>query len=234
MRQINHRFYISLLFILIGLSAFSQADTEKSYVGLGFHLGYVNSNMRFILAEKEKAPDYSNIQGYSGGFIANLMAEKYAGVQIEVNFANRGWQESLDSTYTYKRSMRYLEIPILTHISLGKKRFRYVFNLGPYMAFHRKTTETYEILNTNLAGANGDSISSLGLPIDSKFDLGFIFDVGFGVNTSVGIFQIKARYSQGVINVFNKYPESIYRYSQMRNVYFGVSYYYNFYFKKDS
>ena len=231
MRQIQIRNYIAVLFIIISMSSFSQTRAFKPYVGLGFHGGMNISDVKFVQGIRDNSISYESLNLVSGGLIINLLAQENAGIQIEANISNRGWKETKDSVYTYRRDMRYLEIPVLTHLTFGKKRLRYVFNLGPYIAFHRKTTESFEIDKKHLVIAEGDSIGSLMQSVNNSIDIGFMIDAGIGVNTTAGIFQVKVRYSQGVLDIFEKYPEGIYRSSQMRNVYFGVSYYYNFYFK---
>lgn len=161
------------------------------------------------------------------------MAEEYAGIQVEFNLSQRGWQET-DTAYTYTRNAEYFEIPVLTHLSFGKKRLRYIINLGPYIAFHRNFTESIELLIPGATVPVNDSVNSYyGQAPDSPIDLGFMVDGGIGVNTSIGIFQVKARYSYGMVNVFNKYPDGAFRTSLMRNLYFGVSYCYNFNFREE-
>lgn len=62
----------------------------------------------------------------SMGVTMRYMSEKYfkmmCGVQMEINYSQRGWDEKIedDSGNSYSRTMNYLEIPFMAHLAFGK------------------------------------------------------------------------------------------------------------------
>ncbi|HBH49175.1 MAG TPA: hypothetical protein DDX98_11070 [Bacteroidales bacterium] len=218
--------------VLAGLSLFGQSTDFRRKVGVGFHGGYTISEVNFRPGLLDPSINYKAISTFNYGLVLNFIGEPFAGIQIEVNVSQRGWIEEADSAYTYTRKMNYIEVPVLTHLSFGKKRMRYIFNLGPYVAFHQSFSETYEMFDDQAQIPESDSIDYYyGRVVDSPTDFGFIFDGGVGVHTKYGTFQVKARYTQAVTNLFKQYPEGQFRFSQTRNIYIGFAYYYNFYFR---
>ncbi len=215
------------LFLCIGL--FGQTEFRPS-LGLGFHGGMNLSTVDFIPSIKQ-----SNVIGYSGGFVINYTAERSVGLQLELNYSQRGWTDENDSLGQYTRNMTFYEIPFLTHVYFGKRLVRVNFDLGPYVAFHQEYTEEYEASRIPNELLEPDTIilgyrTYYGEPIESNFDYGFLVGGGIGFNTKAGEFQLMFRYSQGLSNVFKKYPEGNFRFSQMESVHFGFAWIYPIYF----
>ncbi len=198
-------------------------------LAIGFHYGLNRASIDFIPSIGEQP-----ISLYSTGFIINYIREPHLGLQIELNMSQRGWQEENDTAGSYSRTMNYLEVPVLTHITANIKNIRLNFDLGPYVAFFQDYSEKYDPGLRIISPGDtllGD-INYYGKDIDSKFDYGFMGGVGLGYNTLIGEFQLRFRYTQGMISVFKKYPEGNFRYTQARCFYFGAAYYYTFTFHK--
>jgi len=213
-------------------NSFSQETDFKPYIGFGVHGGVNFADANFDEGGPNSGKSFQAAQQYSGGVFINFMAEPHAGVQIELNRSNRGWVEE-DTGYTYTRKASYLEIPVLTHLNFGKQLMRYNINLGPYIAFHRGFEETIDLKVPGYEVPVNDSVNSYyGKDPDYTFDFGFMIDASVGVNTSIGIFSLRARYSYGMVDMFEEYPDGIFRYSLMRNLYVGAVYTYNINLKK--
>jgi hypothetical protein len=225
------RYFFTLLILWVNISVNAQNRDFTKYVGIGVHGGINFSEVKFseVASDESDITSFKALRLYSGGLLLNFMAEEYAGIQVEVNFSKRGWTEIKDSAYTYKRSINFLEIPLLTHLSFGKNHFKYIFNLGPYVAFERSFKETYELFDSNSSIPESDSSNYFGKSFDNPIDLGFMFDAGLGIKTDIGIFQVKARYSHGILSVFDEYPDGEFRASKMQNISIELSYVYNFY-----
>ena len=69
--------------------------------------------------------------GYTGGLVFRQISQKSLGFQAELNYMQRGWQES-DGNYS--RQLNFIELPIMTHFNFGKK-FRFFFNIGPKLGY---------------------------------------------------------------------------------------------------
>jgi hypothetical protein len=211
---------------VIALSA--QTDAFKPTLGVGFHGGWVNSSVSFEQGIRETGIRYRGSTGNSYGLMISYMGEKNAGIQVEASMLNAAWQEVRDSAYVYTRKEQYYQFPLLTHLNFKISKIRLIFNLGPYIAFNQIYSEEFQLYDGVTEIPRPDTNNVFGQPVDNKTDLGFIFDGGVGVETSIGVFQIKARYSLGIVNMYNKYPKGVYRFSQWRSFYLGAAYYYYF------
>jgi len=83
----------------------------------------------------------------NGGLQIIYNNENNAGVQMEFNYANKGWKEQ-DSTVAganFQRTISYLEIPIYSRWEIGKKNFKFLILVGPYFGW--KLSETTESTN---------------------------------------------------------------------------------------
>lgn len=223
---------VVVFLLLFGANMQAQDLNFKPSMGVGVHGGVNFSKVSFVKANYDTNVHYGALQLFSSGLFVKLMAEENAGLQIEFNLSKKGWTESRDSVLDYSREMQYYEIPVLTHLAFGKKRFKYILNIGPYIAFHQDFTENLEFFSGNNIVSVSDSNSYYGKVVDAPVDFGFIADAGLGYRAPFGEVQLKARYSYGMANIFNKYPESNFRNSGLRNIYISFAYCYNFTFKE--
>lgn len=222
--------HISIFFLFLSIYTFGQEEF-RPYIGIGFH-GGLNS----AIVDFEPSIDQSAINVYAAGIILNYIAEKNVGLQTELNFVQRGWQDENDSLGSYSRTMNFIEIPLLTHIYIGSKFFRVTAELGPYIAFNQGFSEEYAA-SLIPDDPYPDSIvlgyrNYYGQDIDSKLDYGFIGGGGIGVITKFGEFQLKVRYTKSLINIFEPYPVGNFRFSSMESIYFGFSWVQPIYFNK--
>ena len=69
--------------------------------------------------------------GGLAGVTFRYVEENHFGLIAELNFIQRGWQENFEeSPYVYKRTINYLQLPVLAHIYFGG-RGRFFINAGP-------------------------------------------------------------------------------------------------------
>ena len=87
-------------------------------------------------------------------------------IEIELRYRTSGWQDS----NLYARDLGILELPILAHVSFGKKKTKAFFTLGETVTFI--ISEKEEILDPSSDSYFYDQ------PIDNK--------VGFALNLGVG------------------------------------------------
>jgi hypothetical protein len=227
------RKYFTLLFLPFLLISFVSAQTHPDFhpqLGIGLHAGINRSNVNFVPTMRQEA-----VNLYAAGIIVNYISEPYLGLQLECNLSQKGWQESNDSTGSYSRTINYLEIPFLTHIYIPVKKALISFDLGPYIAFSQGFSEDYDpslranpVTDTLQLGV----INFYGKEIDHPFDYGFMGGIAAGYNSPVGEFQIRFRYSQSLSNIFKKFPDGNFRYSQNSCFYVGVVYCYSITLKK--
>lgn len=119
---------IILILLFVSVHAFSQMSIGYRY-GIGSHGAYF---------EPTTLQTYQ--VGYtraSHGLVFIYNSEKNVGLQIEANYAQKGWREesktSVDTFYT--RNLDYLEIPFYSHFEIGHGMLRPTINVGPYIAW---------------------------------------------------------------------------------------------------
>ena len=85
--------------ILSAPDSIAQEKTFTPYLGIGVHSGITISDVKIDQGRKNRDIEYSAIQTNNMGIQVVLVAEKYAGIQLEANLATNGWNEVKDSSY---------------------------------------------------------------------------------------------------------------------------------------
>jgi len=177
---------ISLLIaVSISLSAQLRLDKPEMYVGANF--GVTESMIMF-----NPAVTQGFLMGYNGGIVFRYIAEKNVGMQVELNFSQRGWKES---TGQYSRQLNYIELPFLTHIYVGKKN-RVFFNLGPKISY---LISEKVLVNNSALTSDLQHIT----PIQHPFDYGLCTGLGLLFNIKGKIIQLDTRANYSLSNVFD-------------------------------
>jgi opacity protein-like surface antigen len=127
---------------IIALLLFINAEAQFS-VGIRQGYGAYGIHLEPASIEKYQVPYLLPNSGIV--FIYNNINN--AGIQMEINYAKKGWQEkdtSMNDSY-YKRTIDYLEIPIFSRWEIGYGKFKPIIFAGPYLAF--KLNESTDSLN---------------------------------------------------------------------------------------
>lgn len=150
------------------------------------------------------------LSGLNGGVNIRYTSEKYfsmiCAAQLEVNFSQRGWEEEFDSElpYSYSRTLNYIEIPFMAHLSWGKepRGLQFFINLGPQVGILINDKEEY---GGGLDPAQRpESIRPIyGKEIDKSFDYGIVGGAGLELKTKAGNFFVEGRYYYGLSDIFN-------------------------------
>ncbi len=106
----------------------SVESRYRAHISVGGHAGWAMSQMSFSPSVSQK---WHN--GITIGATFRYQEEKLFGLIGELNFVQRGWVENIKGhpEMSYKRTLNYLTLPIMTHISFGSRRFKGFVNLGP-------------------------------------------------------------------------------------------------------
>jgi len=145
--SLRRKTFIALLLAIISLPAFSQVGELRNNFAIGVNAG-VNFNSLSLTPQRNQG---AMLMGYGGGLTARYISEKYfamiCGLQIELNYTQRGWKENVHKDHpdeVYHRVMNYLEIPFLAHLAFGREKgVRFFVNLGPEIAFLLNEKETF-------------------------------------------------------------------------------------------
>ena len=182
----------------------AQLQEQRRNFALGVNGGVNLNSVSFQPTIKQ-----NTMIGPAMGITARYISEKYfkmiCGVQMEVNYSQRGWSEKIEdgTDNTYKRAMNYIEIPLLAHLAFGKDEghgARFIVNLGPQVGFLLSEKET--------KGGNWDpsdryvSNSTYGKMAENKFDYGLVGGMGVELRTGIGNFVLEGRYYFGLSDFY--------------------------------
>lgn len=196
--------YIGILMLawLFALPAAAQLGEERHNFAIGVNGGVNMNSVSFAPRIKQ-----NTLNGMEMGVTLRYMSEKYfsmmCGVQMEVNYSQRGWSEKIEdgSNDTYSRTMNYIEIPLLAHLAFGKdalnRGMKFFVNAGPQIAFflgdEEKMSENWDPSNR----PNG-VMAQYGKPVETKFDYGIAAGAGVELSTGIGHFLLEGRYYMGL------------------------------------
>lgn len=207
--QIKSRFSLVVLSILFffGISPLHAQKKEpfkgELYIGAGGGLLYSGVDFRPRVAKVLK-------QGLHGGISAKYISENHLGLVMELNLAQRGWKEDLETSsgFSYTRSLQYLDIPLMTHVYAGRKT-RFIINAGPQISVllgdNEQMSQAWaEEIERRRAESPNDRI---GMQYHGAYDLkrvdyGLIGGIGMEIKTGIGDFDLEGRYYFGLGDIF--------------------------------
>ena len=196
-------FIITCLILVNNITAQNKFQPE-SYLGIiqGVNFSRADFNIFNI--------DQNFLAGYRGGIVFNYFSESFAGIQIEVSYTEQGWTGTLDSEIPYDGRLNYIEMPVLTSITLGKSRLFFVLNIGPYFSYQimsdisKNTEYPYET--------------------DYKFGFGYCGGMGLGFHSTAGTFIIEGRYFNSLTNIYDTSENTDFRASRTQNINISFTY----------
>lgn len=209
MRHNRHSIHIIALLLLIwSTQGFAQVGELRNNLAIGLGGGYNLSSVDFSPTIKQGLQP-----GVMGGVSVRYTTEKYfsliCAAQLEVNFAQRGWKETIDdgSNNTYSCTTNYIEIPFFAHVGWGKEErgFQFFFNAGPQIGLYVNKEEFYgsskeypwkpELRPNNIN-------QQYGKPIENTLEYGIAGGAGIEWKTSIGSFLLEGRYFFGLSDMY--------------------------------
>lgn len=194
---------------LLSLSVFSPiaATAQTHYtskVEIGVKGGIEMPRMFFNPSVKQKLPI-----GATAGIQFRYTEQKNFALIAEVNFAQKGWENLYEETdYRYRRTVNYIEVPVLAHIYFGGKK-RLFFNVGPQVGFVLGESTScnfnvYDISSLPDFPNKNKTNAELTTPVENKVDFGISAGLGgeFAFNPRNAI-NLEARFYYGIGNMFH-------------------------------
>lgn len=178
-------FFFILAVFCLPLAA--QVRLEKPEMYVGANVGLTGSMVMF-----NPKVSQSYLRGYNGGLVFRYISEKNVGMQLELNFSQRGWAES---NGLYARQLNYIELPFLTHIYVGD-RGRFFFNLGPKISYLLSEKVLY---NQQVNSTQEQHLTS----IQNPFDYGLCVGLGYLFRVQKQVFQLDTRANYSLSDVFS-------------------------------
>lgn len=207
---------------------FAQTEVRyRSHVTVGGHAGMTMSQMSFSPTITQKWH-----QGMQMGVSVRYQEEKIFGLIGELNFVQRGWNEDFRNNpeLSYKRTLNYITLPILTHICFGGKRFKGFVNLGPEFAYMLgdNISANFDYNNPTEAGIPANrQTEQLWSDVTGHFDYGITAGLGaeFWVKPRHSI-TFEVRFYYGLGNIFPSARADTF--SASRTMSLGATFGYNF------
>ena len=202
------RLFIPIIGLLLSTISFAQVGELRSNLAIGINGGCNLSRVDFSPTIKQELHP-----GLTGGFTMRYTTEKYfaliCAAQLEVNFAQRGWEELIEdgSNNTYHRTTNYIEIPFFAHLGWGKEErgLQFFVNAGPQFGFFLSDEERYgfsEEYPWKPEMRPNSTNKQYGKPIENTLEYGIAGGLGMELKTKVGNFIIEGRYFFGLSDMF--------------------------------
>ena len=183
-------------------------DPAEIYIGTSHG---ANASMMLFNPTVRQLP----LLGYNGGISFRYITQKHVGLQIELNYSQRGWEEE-DGNYL--RRLDYIEMPFLTHIYLGNTH-RFIFNVGPKVSY--LLSESVLVNNTT----NSEAEQHI-KPVYFPFDYGLAAGIGYNLHTrKIGVFQLELRGYFGLSDVFANTKTDYFAASNQLNVALNIGWF---------
>lgn len=218
-----------MLFVCVWGGVANAQTLYKSHIHVGAKAGASLSSIVF-----SPEVNQSMTTGLIGGVAFRYAEERHVGLLAELNVAQRGWKESFDDglPFEYSRTLTYIQLPLMTHIFFGWKRFNININLGPEISYMVGST-----INSNFDYANVSTVpdfplqyrmtEQLTMPIKNRFDYGITGGVGceFKLNRKHSL-ALEGRYYFGLGNIFPAAKKDVFDASRHSSIMITLGYYY--------
>ena len=211
---------ILLAVMSVGLSAQPRLARAEMYAGV--HGGVAGSMVNFspVVTGTDNVLATALLGG-NGGLVFRYNGHKYCGLQVELNYIQRGWRETLDSLHIrYKRSLHYVEVPFLMHLYFGSDRHRVFINAGPQVGYCFYDTSS---------GSGHPTATEQYKPLANRFDYGIAAGLGYAIRTrSSGSFQIETRFDYCFSDLFENRKRSYFSQSHPMDLTLNIGYMWEF------
>ncbi len=201
------------LMLWLGVSIFdTYAQSEfKPEFSYGIKGGMNSTKVKFMPPITQ-----NSYYGMLVGIVGRYKTESWVGVQMELNYSVKGWEEDLEGKDEYyRRVFQTLELPLLTTFNIkASNRLAVNVNMGPQLSYTLKDEEYKRLVETELKPHYG---------MDLKNNLLFMLTGGLGleVSTGMGNFIIEGRYCFSFSDFFGNRKADVFQNSQFD--YFSVS-----------
>lgn len=205
--------------LMTAVMAFLPATAQRVFSPefyIGGHAGMTLSRQSFTPG----APQ-STLGGMMLGVTAKYTEQNHFGIIAEINFVQRGWKEDFEGApFRYTRRLNYIQIPLLSHIYFGSRRFRGFFNAGPEVAFLISSSTSANFDYRNYSTVEGFPLRNreneqLDMKITNRFDYGISAGLGMEFNVKPRhIVSLEGRFYYGLGNIFPSAKKDVFNASR--------------------
>ncbi|MBR3520016.1 MAG: PorT family protein [Paludibacteraceae bacterium] len=153
-------FFLAAVLSVASLSCSYGQQLRRDFLqelSLGVNAGANLTKVSFLHNMNDRLYELGNQslwQGVRFGFVARYIHQNHFGLQLELNYVQAGWSEKFHENsgvamvndinmqdVKLGRRLEYMDIPVLAHIYFGKRRLRFIVNMGPEIRFMTKYGE---------------------------------------------------------------------------------------------
>jgi hypothetical protein len=195
----KHSIAISVL-IVAALSANCTAQKFKPEFAVGGFYGMGTSSVSFMPRVQHKQYLGSHF-GLAARWITSRdnPSELEAGLQVELEYSGEGWNELYEEQpeMMYKRRLNFLQLPFMTHVGWGSRRFRIFLNLGPQVGYFMSESSEEDVTSWQSGRRQ-----QWDMPLETKFAWGLCGGPGIEVRTGAGYFILEGRYYYSLGDIY--------------------------------
>ena len=213
-----------VLIAALFLSSVVQAQDNKWSIGIkgGSTVSSVTDTRTSITNE---STSIGSLLRYTGGLSVQYLVEENFGLQVELNYAQKGWRQrppEAAPNRRYEVTLDYAELPILAHGYIGRKNVRLFLNAGVYLAYLLSSA-------TDRANIDDENVDFLYEErYQNTLDFGVRGGGGLEIVTRIGMFQAEGGYSWGINSIVDKGIDPIPNILQNNTVAITLGYYVQF------
>ena len=224
MTKLFHIIFSVILSACIVFNSYSQRTYEPKFY-VGGHAGVSLSRVNFSPSVPQ-----SFLIGKQVGISGRYAEESNFGLIAELNLVQRGWSEKFeDSPLSYQRTINYINIPILTHIFFGSKKFKAFFNLGPEVSFMLGESSSsnfdYNKPSSVVGFPQTHRTEQYGMSVSTKFDYGI--SAGAGIELILAgkhSIMLDGRFYYGLGNIFPSHKTDYFSASPNMSILVNIGY----------
>lgn len=218
-----------ILFFIVAMCGAVELSAQRYFrpkFEIGASAGATLSNQQISPKIQQKM-----LQGITAGVKFRYSEEKLFGLMAEINIDQRGWKEDFEDTgFNYERKLTYIDVPVMTHINFGSRKFRGFFNLGPSFGYMITSSINANFDYENPSQVEGFPIADryvnqMKMPIKNKFDYGIVGGGGieFRIKNKHSI-MLEGRYYFGLGNIFPSAKKDEFSASRGTSIQIALSY----------
>lgn len=193
-----------LLLLLLSSVVSAGAQEEKSQFRPRFMIGpTAGVNLSSVIFQPKVEQKLK--LGYDGGIILRYDAVPYAGIWVEVDYSVRGWREvpELFPDKYYEQTLRFVNIPIMTHFMIGTGPFKFTIAGGTHLGVCLGESNRNNFPREGETPLEKVYIKHHGMQIQKKFAWGIGGGVGAEYHLPHIIVGARLSYVYGLGELFN-------------------------------
>ena len=184
--------------LLISMIIWISVDT-KAQTNLGVKIGSNITSIRYTEVIGHSTIEMETKIGYIGGLTFQHISTKNFGLQMELNYIQKGWKTKFDTLFNtqYERDIAYLDLPFLTHAYFGMNNIKLIIQLGFYIGYALSSSESF------YDGQNVRKEEYIYLPErDNRIEYGIQGGIGFKRIFQFGVIQLEGNYTFTLSSVY--------------------------------